>query len=101
MAWISWLEQSSHPSSRLAKHVRCARDDKVFGSNGNLLCKDKLTWRSVIAMQFDLSCAVERMSFIANVKLTSPHPESERIQNSRLAKLKRKLAIDFDTSEDW
>jgi hypothetical protein len=51
-------------------------------------------------MQLNLSCAVKWMSLIANVKLASSYPEGICIQNSRLAKLERKLAINFDTFED-
>ena len=52
-------------------------------------------------MELDLGCTVEGVSCIADVKFTSSDPERICIQNSRLARLERKLAIDFDAFEDW
>ena len=52
-------------------------------------------------MKLDLGCAVEWVSCITNVKLTSSNPERKCIQNSGLAHLEGKLSIDFDTLEDW
>ena len=76
-------------------HVDIASDDEVLVTHWDLWGKHKLTWRSVVAMQHDLNCAIKWLIFSSNLKHASSDPHRTSVQLVILTRQESESTIDL------